>query len=436
MMTFFKHILTTMMFLCSIHCHAAIEIVFWHSMAGELGKLLNHIVTSFNNSQKEYEVVPLYKGTYTECLTNLAAAFRANKQPDIVQVLDIGTATMLNPQGIIVPLYELYQPHEMKQLNQLLFPTVYDYYADEKHRLLALPFNVSLPMVFYNKTVFSKHQINLENNETWEALESALSPLLDRKILQCGFTTTWPSWIHIEAFSVKHGVPFASNKNGFEGIDTQIQFNNEKMLFHLRKLKDWQAKKIFVYGGHTDDAQSLFTSQYCPILITSSGSYADLSKSVNFELGMMRLPYWNSLKTNAGQDLIGGGALWVMQTKNQNKKQGIKAFFNYILTSSVQSRWQCKSGYISPLKDDHMLQSEPCDPDIQARITILRRYFQNHSSPHIVRGIRLGNHIQIRMMNDKMLEAIWLGMKEPEFALLETVKTNNLILQRFYRSVS
>ncbi len=42
---------------------AQTEIQWWHSMGGALGEALNGLANKFNASQKEYKVVPTYKGS-------------------------------------------------------------------------------------------------------------------------------------------------------------------------------------------------------------------------------------------------------------------------------------------------------------------------------------------------------------------------------------
>ena len=52
---------------------AQTEIQWWHAMGGQLGERLNELAEGFNKSQKEYKVVPVYKGTYTETMTGAIA---------------------------------------------------------------------------------------------------------------------------------------------------------------------------------------------------------------------------------------------------------------------------------------------------------------------------------------------------------------------------
>jgi sn-glycerol 3-phosphate transport system substrate-binding protein len=83
--------------------NATTEIFWWHSMAGPLGDRVNAIATKFNASQTEFKVTPVYKGQYDESMTAAIAAYRAGNAPAILQVFEVGTATMMSAKGAIVP---------------------------------------------------------------------------------------------------------------------------------------------------------------------------------------------------------------------------------------------------------------------------------------------------------------------------------------------
>src|SRR6201991_1874814 len=86
---------------------AVTEIMWWHAMSGELGRQVEKLATDFNASQCDYKVVPSYKGNYTETVTVAIFAFRSRSQPAIVQVNEIGTATMIAAKGAIYPVFDL-----------------------------------------------------------------------------------------------------------------------------------------------------------------------------------------------------------------------------------------------------------------------------------------------------------------------------------------
>src|ERR1700759_2406758 len=86
---------------------AQTEIQWRHAMGGALGEAVNQMVDQFNKSQAEYKVNAVFKGSYPETLTAAIAAFRAKQGPDIVQVFEVGTATMMAAKGAVYPVHQL-----------------------------------------------------------------------------------------------------------------------------------------------------------------------------------------------------------------------------------------------------------------------------------------------------------------------------------------
>src|ERR671928_307541 len=102
------------------NAQAQTEIVWWHSMGGALGEQLNALAGKFNDSQKDFKVVPAYKGSYPESMTAAIAAFRAGNAPHILQVFEVGTATMMAAEKAIKPVYQM-----MKEANEPFNPKNY-----------------------------------------------------------------------------------------------------------------------------------------------------------------------------------------------------------------------------------------------------------------------------------------------------------------------
>ena len=133
---------------------AATEIMWWHAMSGELGKQLEKLAADFNASQSDYRIVPTYKGNYTETVTAAIFAFRSRSQPAIVQVNEIATATMMAAKGAIYPVFELMRDQSEPFSPAAYLPAVTGYYSDVAGNMLSFPFNVSTPILYYNKDLF------------------------------------------------------------------------------------------------------------------------------------------------------------------------------------------------------------------------------------------------------------------------------------------
>src|SRR4051812_1565626 len=87
--------------------HAVTELQWWHAMTGGNNDVVNRLAEEFNASQSDYKVVPSFKGGYADTMNAGIAAFRAGNAPHIIQVFEVGTATMMSATGAIQPVYQL-----------------------------------------------------------------------------------------------------------------------------------------------------------------------------------------------------------------------------------------------------------------------------------------------------------------------------------------
>ena len=94
----------------ALSAQAQTEIQWWHSMTSVNGEVVNDLAKNFNASQKTYKIVPTFKGSYEESFTAAVAAFRAGNAPHILQVYEVGTATMMASKGVSVPVAQISPP--------------------------------------------------------------------------------------------------------------------------------------------------------------------------------------------------------------------------------------------------------------------------------------------------------------------------------------
>lgn len=174
---------------------AATTIDWWHAMSGTLGERVATIATDYNATQDACAVNAVYKGTYTENMTAGIAAFRAKQPPHILQVFEVGTATMMAAEGAIKPVYQLMEQYGKNFDPNAYLATVVGYYTTADGKMLSLPFNSSTPILFYNKDAFRKAGLDPETPpQTWPEV-GAFSAKLKAAGYACGFSTAWPSWI-------------------------------------------------------------------------------------------------------------------------------------------------------------------------------------------------------------------------------------------------
>ena len=402
-----------------------IEIIVWHSLAGQLGIEFQTLVNGFNKRQNDFLLKPVYKGSYIEALTSFAAAFRAHQPPAVIQVFEVGTATLLMPKGIIKPAHELMKEQGMLLPEADFFPAVRASYSD-KGRLMAMPFNTSVPVIFYNVEVLANAGYSVANfPTTWDELE-VLAKKLNQEGFLCVYTSAYPAWILIEAYSAIHGLSMMDVKTN------KAIYNNKPMVNHLERLRRWQRLHYFEYGGRSDDATTLFTSGRCPLLSHSSGVYSGLSALVPFKIGMAALPLDKDASSTRYNNVPGGAALWAVAGQKPAVYRGIAQFFSYLAEPLVQKGWYMHTGYL-PLGLTGIYQLLGKD-GAYPQLVLAQSEFNGPSAhanhPH------LGAQNQIRSINDEALEEIFAGIKSPARAMDDAVARANHCQQRFMQNTS
>src|SRR4029450_1530000 len=163
-------LLGALMLLVPAPALAKTEIHFWHAMTGQLGDAVNELVKQFNDSQTEYEVKALRKGTYPETLTAAIAAYRQKNPPHIVQVFEVGTQTMML-SGAVLPVYHLFAEQGCKIAWKEFIAPVVGYYSKDGN-LYSMPFNSSTTILYYNKDAFAKAGLDpAKPPQTWKQVE-------------------------------------------------------------------------------------------------------------------------------------------------------------------------------------------------------------------------------------------------------------------------
>ena len=273
----------------------------------------------FNQSQGEYEVKALNKGTYPEVLTSAIAAYRQKNPPHIVQVFEVGTQTMLL-SGAVVPTYELMKQQEIAVNWDDFIGPVTGYYSKDG-KLYSMPFNSSSPILYYNKDAFKKAGLGDKPPATWKEVEAASRKILAAGAAKCGFTTSWPSWTMLENTFAWHNQPFATNDNGYKGLDTKLLINGDFGQMHIGALARWQKENIYSYGGRMGQPDPKFINGDCAMLVQSSAVIGGFKKSIKFDWGTGQLPNWGPpyKKQNT---IVGGATLWVHEGAEARRLQG------------------------------------------------------------------------------------------------------------------
>jgi len=330
----------------SAPAHAQVEIQWWHSMGSALGEWVNDLAADFNKSQKAYKIVPTFKGSYDESMTAAIAAFRAGNAPHILQVFEVGTATMMASKGAIVPVGKVMADAGLKFDPNAYVPAVAGYYTAPNGQMLSFPFNSSTVVLHYNKDAFKAAGLDpAKPPTTWpEVVRAAAS--LKATGHKCPFTTSWVGWTQFENFSPWHNTLLATRNNGFDGLDARLTVNSPLHVRHIENLANMAKQGLFVYKGRGNAADATFVSGECAMATATSALYGNIKRNAKFASGISTLPYYPDVPGAPQNTVIGGASLWVMSGKKPAEYKGVAQFFAYLSKPDVAATSHQRTGYL------------------------------------------------------------------------------------------
>ncbi|WP_170785897.1 extracellular solute-binding protein [Ruegeria lacuscaerulensis] len=408
---------------------AETEITWWHAMGGQLGETVNKIAEDFNASQDDYKITPVYKGSYEETLTAGIAAFRAGEQPNVMQVFDAGAATVIGAKGATIPVQDLLADNGVNfDINDYIAGVRY-FYADSDGKMIGMPFNSSTPILYFN--VDALEAAGVTPPKTWEEFQTTTAPALK----DAGYIALSQShlpWIFTENFMSRHNLPFATNNNGYDGIDTQILVNNDAIKAHFTAVTDWKDEGLFEwYGTGWGDNAKPFEEGKVAMWLGSSGSFGGLlQKDLPFEFSATELPYWEAVTAEPTQTFIGGAALFAMSGKSDDENKATAEFFRFLTAPETQYFWHQETGYVPITEAAYEVAKKDGHYDRFPAAEVGVNQLQAKAGDN-TKGYRMGFYVQIRDIMNREYGRILTGETDIETAFKTIEKEANELLARF-----
>ena len=187
-----------------------IEITFWHAMGGVNGEATEAVVKAFNESQDEIVVKSEYQGTYDDMITKLKATMQSGGMPDVCQMYDIGTKFMTD-SGFAIPVQDMFETTGFDPSCVMDIITSY-YTVDGKQ--MSMPFNVSTPMLYYNKDAFKAAGLDPDTPpKNFDEVMEFSKQIVESGAAPVGYAQAIYGWF-FEQQIAGQGQYYADNENG------------------------------------------------------------------------------------------------------------------------------------------------------------------------------------------------------------------------------
>lgn len=408
---------------------------FWFGLSGDLEKRVQEVCGRFNASQNEFEVVCTSQGNYDAALQNTIAAFRAGKQPTVVQVYDVGTATMMLSDAF-VPSYQLMKDNGYDIDWNDYIGGIAGYYASSKGQMFSFPFNSSTALLYWNKGAFEKIG-KTAAPKTWEEAHDDMVAL-KKAGYECPMAINVSqneSWQLLEQFSAIHGEPIATKNNGYDGLDAELTFNKTKFVEYIKDMKAWYDDGLVKIKSKDlgQDMVQAFAAGDCQMIMTSVGDHGTVGRTAKQGLSwdVAMLPVYSG--TERKNSLVGGASLWTLKGKSAAEYKGAAAFLAFIAEPESALFWSTVTGYIPVTKSGFEFMKKEGFYDkapYKGREVAIESLTYTPPTP-LTRGIRLGGFTQIRAEVGNGLQSIFAGKEDVQTGIDGMVTRGNAILRRF-----
>lgn len=420
-----------------LRAQARTEIQFWYGLGGALGERVAEQVKRFNESQSTVTVVGSFKGSYVETMTGAIAAWRAGNPPHIIQVFEVGTATMMAAGPAIRPTHQLLAEAGIELDPKRYLAGVRGYYSDTQGRLVSMPHNSSSAVMWINLDAFEKAGLSTTNlPKTWAEVRAAAEKLKAANATAVPITTSWPTWVMFEQMAAIHDVPFATKANGFEGMDAELRLTGDFFRKHTEFLLALQKDGLFRYAGRDAAGAALFPNGEAAIGFNSSAGRAQVEREAKFKWASVPLPYHADVTQSPKNGVIGGASLWTLTARNRTAAEykAVAEFFRFISDVDQDLWWHKATGYVPiTLAAFEKAKAEGYyreNPGADAAIIQLSRAEPTPNS----KGFRLGNFVEIRNIIQEELEKSFQGQQNATQMLENANRRGNVALRNFERA--
>lgn len=397
------------------------EVIFWHAMSGELEGALNSLVDDFNASQDDYEVEPVFQGTYEEALTKLNTVAGTDDSPAVMQVFEVGTKFMID-SGHIQPVQEFIDEENFDI--SIWEENITNYYQVDGKQY-SMPFNSSTPVLIYNKDAFEEAGLDPEKSPlTYSELQAAAEALTTET--QKGFSILNYGWFFEELLAAQGGL-FVNEENGRAGQATEAVFNSAEGLEVFQLIKDMHDAGTFYNSGQNwDDMRAAFQSGATAMILDSSAGVKGMIDNATFDVGVGYLPVPDDAQRNGV--IIGGASLWMAKDIEQDEKQGAWEFMKFVSSAEAQAQWHVDTGYfaINPAAYDEQIVKDQWTQYPQLKVTVdqLKETQANAATG----GALISVFPEARQRVVNAMESLYQGA-DPQEALDKAVAETNQALE-------
>ena len=340
-----------------------VTITFYHTMGSNLSDVLNLYIEEFNKLYPNIHVQHEQVGSYDDVREQISTEITVSAQPNIAYCYPDHVA-LYNLAGVVATLDNLIESDitvtRADGSTEILGLTdeqkadfIEAYYNEGKQfgdgLMYTMPFSKSTEVLYYNKTFFDEHKLQLPT--TWDELEALCAQIkaIDPESIPLGYDSEGNWFI---TMCEQYGSDYTS------ATGDHYLFDNETNRSFVKKFREWYQKGYLttqtLYGSYTS---GLFTAESGTRSYMSIGSSAGATHqrpaatadgTYPFEVGIATIPQVNASNKKV---ISQGPSVCIFKKDNPQEVVASWLFVKFLTTSvSFQAEFSMASGYVPVLK--------------------------------------------------------------------------------------
>lgn len=312
-----------------------ITIEYWHTLGDKGATALDEIVAEFN-ATNEYGITvnATYQGNYYDVLSKIIASRGTNTAPNVV-VIGAGAIEQLASADALADMSG-YMERDSYAVDNFMEQLRF-YMQHYEGKIIAYPYLVSTPVIYYNKALLSKEPESLEE---WVSMAKDLhtkNPDITgiSMPLDIGF---------IQRPMLKSlGAPGLTSEDGMK----PASLDDGSLEKYLTDWKSWidegicQGLKVSDSGGQE---MNKFSQGKLASLMTSTASanyIKEACEKSGIELGVAKMVGYGGYHAS-----IGGGGIAVLNDSTQQEKAASWEFLKFLFKDETQVKMHKASSYL------------------------------------------------------------------------------------------
>ena len=312
-------------------------------MGGPITKIIDQYAADFNKENPDYNVVPVYSGTYQETIVKVLTAHKSGKPPAAAILLSTDTFTLADEDAII-PIDNFVKTDEDRAWMKSFFPA-FMLNSQFANKTWGVPFQRSTVVLYWNKEAFK--EAGLDPNKppkTWDETVSMGQKLTKKDA--AGNVTQWgiqvpssgfPYWL-FQGFSTQNDAILA-NADG-----NRVKYDAPNVIGALQYWVDLSRK----YGIHPPGVVEWgttprdFMEKKVAMIWTTTGNLTNIRANAKFDFGVAMLPAGKKPGSPTG-----GGNFFIFKKVSPAEQEGAFRFAKWLTQPARAAQWSIDTGYVA-----------------------------------------------------------------------------------------